>query len=50
MGILMIVVLVALAAGAVLLGGPKLVGLLKGAEQKVVDEAKKVEEEVKSKL
>lgn len=50
MEILTIAVLIGLAAGAVYLGGSKLLAKLKGAEAKVVEEAKKVEGEVKSKL
>jgi hypothetical protein len=47
---LTLAVLLGLAAGAAYLGGSRLWGWLKGAEEKVVEEAKKVEEEVKSKL
>jgi hypothetical protein len=47
---LTLVVLVALVAGAAILGGKKLLGWLMTEEKVVVDEAKKVEAEVKSKL
>jgi hypothetical protein len=50
MQLLVLVVLVCLAVGAVALGGEKILDRLRGAKAKVLEEVKKVEGEVKSKL